>query len=99
MAGQISVHTGLELEGVHGHFRPQGEAWELETELGLDQQAACDWDPCGEIHSGKPEWGKEACTYCCMNMGEGKKIISLGDKTKKHTHVKFIFREHFYKLL
>lgn len=59
MAGQKSVRMGLELEGAHGHYRHLGEEWELETELGLDQQAACDWDPCGEDHSDKPESGKE----------------------------------------
>lgn len=50
---------GLALEGAHEYHQPLGESWELEMELGLDQQAVRDWDPCGEDHSGKPEWGKE----------------------------------------
>lgn len=81
VAGQKSGRMVLELEAARGHYRPLGEAWELE----LDQEAACDWGPHGEERSGKPEWGKEpyqvACTYCWVNM-RGNKVISL--KHKKH---------------
>lgn len=79
VAGQKSVRMGLELEGAHGHYRALGEAWELE--LGLDQQAACDWGPHGE-DSGKPEWGKEGCLVACRYCrGKCGRIMRL-DKMK-----------------
>lgn len=93
VAGQKSVHIGLELERAHEHHRPLGEAWEL----GLDQRTASDWDQHGENHSGKPEWGKEWCLAACIyyyNIRvEKTEIISL----KHDKHIKFILKGNHNK--
>lgn len=71
-AGQILVHTGLALEGAHGHRRPLSE-----SELGLDQQAVCDWEPSGEGHSEKQGMGGcLACTCCCVERKRQRDLIS-----------------------